>query len=136
MLPRLACVCVAMGCLAGCQDQQAGYPPASPSGDRIVGGYPQITLAGSLADLLVASRPMVEGPTPQQPMRVVVPIRSIQNAMTRVQYQFTWLDAQGRPVDTSGWKYEAVPPRMERFFEGSALSTEATDWRLEIKVAT
>lgn len=126
------CVVVSVGC----QDQQAGYPPASPAPDPIVGGYPQITMAGGLSRLIVHGAPVVEGASASAPMRVTVPVRSIQDAMTRVQYQYTWLDDKGRPVSESGWRYETVPPRMERFFESSALSTKAVGWRLEIKVAT
>lgn len=111
--------------------------PASPSPDPLaVGGYPQITMASGLVGLLAHSSPIIEPTTPTRPLTVTVPVRSIQDGPTRVQYQFTWLDASGRPLGESGWKYEFIPPRMERFFEATALTTRAENWRLEIKIAS
>jgi hypothetical protein len=110
--------------------------PASPAPDPIAGAYPQITMASGLSGLLAHSGPIIEPSTPNRPMRVTVPVRSIQDGPTRVQYQFTWLDTAGRPLGESGWKYDLVPPRMERFFEASSLTTQAVDWRLEIKIAS
>ncbi len=132
----LAVAGVALSTLAGCQTDTT-RAPASPAPDPlVVSGYPQITMASGLSGLIAHGRPIVESPTMQTPMRVTVPIRSIQDGPTRVQYQYTWLDASGRPVGTSGWKYELLPPRMERFFESNALTTQAVDWRLEIKIAS
>ena len=93
-------------------------------------------MASGLSGLIVHGVPIVQPVVPHAPMKVTVPIRSVQDGPTRVQYQFTWLDRSGRPIGESGWKYELVPPRMERFFEASSLSTQATDWRLEIKIAS
>jgi uncharacterized protein YcfL len=122
--------------LSACQsDPLRG--PSSPVGDPLaVGGYPQVTMAAGLVGLLAHSAPMVEPSTPSRPLNVIVPVRSVQDGPTRVQYQFTWLDSSGRPIGESGWKYEFIPPRMERFFESSALTTRAENWRLEIKVAS
>jgi hypothetical protein len=122
--------------LVACSNPDTIRAPASPAPDPIAGAYPQITMASGLSGLLAHSGPIVEPSTPNRPMRVTVPVRSIQDGPTRTQYQFTWLDSAGRPLGVSGWKYELVPPRMERFFEASSLTTQATDWRLEIKIAS
>lgn len=122
--------------MSGCHGD-AARAPASPGPDPLVSGtYPQITMAQGLIGLIVQGRPVVQPSVPHSPLRVTVPIRSVQDGPTRVQYQFTWLDNVGRPVGVSGWKYEIVPPRMERFFESNALDTRAVDWRLEIKIAS
>ncbi len=137
-IARVTAIIAAVGVLAltGC-NKDTTRAPASPGPDPLVtGAYPQITMAGGLVGLLVQGRPIVESATTSTPLRVTVPIRSVQDGPTRVQYQFTWLDSSGRPVGQSGWKYELVPPRMERFFESNALSTTAVDWQLEIKVAS
>jgi hypothetical protein len=55
----------------------------------------------------------------------------------RVQYRYLFMDAQGRPVERNevGWKYQVLPPGVERFLEGNALDTTAVNWRLEIRPA-
>lgn len=127
---------ITLTALTGCQTDTT-RAPASPGPDPLVSGaYPQITMAQGLIGLIVQGRPVVQPSVPHSPLRVTVPIRSVQDGPTRVQYQFTWLDHVGRPIGESGWKYELVPPRMERFFESNALDTRAVDWRLEIKIAS
>jgi len=74
--------------------------------------------------------------TKDQPMSVVQPVRNIKAFTLQIQYQFTFLDSQGRPTEGGGgWKYLTLEPRVERFLEGVALDTNAVDWRLTIRPA-
>jgi len=122
--------------LVACQSDPMRGPSSPPRDPLAVGGYPQVTMAAGLVGLLAHSAPMVEPTTPNRPLNVIVPVRSVQDGPTRIQYQYTWLDSSGRPIGESGWKYEFIPPRMERFLQSSALTTRAENWRLEIKIAS
>ena len=52
-----------------------------------------------------------------------------------VQYQFTWLDADGRQISQGGWRYIVMEPRSQDRFTGNAMDNRASDYRLEIRSA-
>jgi uncharacterized protein YcfL len=96
--------------------------------------YPQIVILGGLSEWIAGDRPIIEPATPDKPMKVTVPIRSQADAGLNVQYQFTWFDAQGRPIgQPGGQRFVNIAPRTQVFLEGSPLETTAVDWRLEIR---
>ena len=100
------------------------------------GTYPQIVVLDKLWDYLGFDRPIVTASTDSAPMKVTVPVRLIADAATNIQYQFSFFDAQGRPLNPpSGWRFLTVEGRTQRHLEGSALSTTAADWRLEVRSA-
>ena len=117
--------------LAGCDTT------ARPFGGRLdpAQPYPKISVAPNLSHFVAFTEPVVTPGTHDTPLHVVTPCRSTQDGITRVQYQYEWFDAQGRPVGESGWKYEVIPARMQIFLEANALSTDAKDWRLTVRPA-
>ncbi len=119
------------GSLVGCDTT------AAPFGGRRdpVMNYPKISTTGSLANLIAFTEPTVTPATETTPLHVVTPCRSTQDGITRVQYQYEWFDANGRPLDPSGWKYIVIPARTQVFLEGNALTSKATDWRLTVRPA-
>jgi uncharacterized protein YcfL len=95
--------------------------------------YPQIATEGSLGNHLSYARPIVRTDG-QTPMSVTVPIRLRDDKPVNAQYRFTFLAADGAPVGPPmDWRFMVLPPRLQVFMEGSAMSTEAVDWRLEIR---
>mgnify|MGYP005842767909 CR=1 FL=1 len=122
--------------LLGAAACQSSAPPYRGRVDPIpLSDYPQIVVTRPLDDLLGFSQPNVTPATDTEPMRVVAPVRSMQDGYTRVQYQFEFFDERGRPLSRSGWRYRSITPRQQVFLDGRALSTEAKDWRLSIRQA-
>lgn len=133
-----ACLMMLMSflCLsAGCQDNVRA--PAAVRSDPLAGGYPQKVALNDLDHGIVAEEPIVDASTPDRPMRVTVPVRSVVEHPLNVQYRFTFLDDRGRPIrgETGGWRYVNIAPRVQVAVEASALDTNAADWRLELRPA-
>ena len=117
--------------IAACDTVQA---PPSPRGDPLSGAYPTNVAIDGLSDDLVVDTPIVTPSTPDRPMNVVVPVRSVTDKKLALQYQFIFMDDRGRPLrPMGGWQYITVEPKLQIFMEGSALNTAAKDYRLEIR---
>lgn len=132
-LTVLAVAALAAGIpLAGCDTTAAPFggrvDPAQP--------YPKVSVTGNLTQLVAFTEPTVTPGEGSRPLHVVTPLRSTQDGITRLQYQYEWFDAAGRPLDASGWKYVVVPARSQVFLESNALSTTAKDWRLSVRPAS
>ncbi|HRQ71627.1 MAG TPA: DUF1425 domain-containing protein [Phycisphaerales bacterium] len=135
-LMNMLAATISVGGLLGAAACQSSAPPYRGRVDPIpLSDYPQIVVTRPLNDLLGFSQPNVTPATETEPMRVVAPVRSMQDGYTRVQYQFEFFDERGRPLSQSGWKYKSITPRQQVFLDGRALSTEAKDWRLSIRQA-
>lgn len=111
-------------------------PPYAVKPDNVSEArYPQIATEGNLGNHLSYARPIVRMDG-QTPMSVTVPIRLRDDHPVNAQYRFSFLAADGSPLHpTSDWRFMVLPPRLQVFMEGSAMSTEAQDWRLEIRPA-
>ncbi len=135
-LMNMLAATISLGGLLGAAACQSSAPPYRGRVDPIpLSDYPQIVVTRPLNDLLGFTQPNVTPATETEPMRVVAPVRSMQDGYTRVQYQFEFFDERGRPLSQSGWKYQSITPRQQVFLDGRALSTEAKDWRLSIRQA-
>lgn len=120
---------------AGCDHVKA--PPAGPGDLLPAEAYPQIVASEGTSLALRFSRPIVDPSTPERPMHVTVPVRSIEDDYPlNVQYQFQFLDGQGRPLGNSNsWRFMNLRPREQHFLEGRALDPAAADWRLIVRSA-
>ncbi len=115
-------------------------PPHAVKADNVSEAqYPQIATEGNLGNHLSYARPIVRPPgqaNGQSPMSVTVPIRLRDDKPVNAQYRFTFLAADGQPLGPAmDWRFMVLPPRLQVFMEGSAMSDEASDWRLEIRPA-
>lgn len=129
----LAVVLVAS--LIGCDSVKAphgGHVDQLPSGQ-----YPHIVMESSnLQKAVVFGQAVVDPTTDAKPMRVTQPARNTANYPINVQYRFEFLDNVGRPLKSNtGWRFMNMPSRQEVFFEGPAMDTTATDWRLIVRSA-
>ena len=127
----LAVAVVSVGC------DTVKPPPAGRDDPLPIAAYPKVEIASGLHEYLVVEKPIVDPATPQKPMKVTVPVRSVADVSINTQYQFTFFDAMGRPVKNSpsGWRYANIPRRTQLFYEAGALDTDAVDWRLRIRSA-
>jgi uncharacterized protein YcfL len=133
-LPRLAALLAVPLALTACS--AIDKPPHAVKPDNVSEArYPQIATEGNLGNHLSYAKPIVRSDG-QTPMSVTVPIRLRDNQSANAQYRFTFLAADGQPLSPPmDWRFMVLPPRLQVFMEGSAMSTEARDWRLEIRPA-
>ncbi len=131
----MAMVVLAGVAVAGC-NRPLLQKPGEVQGDPIaIDNYPNVVAEGDLDKWLVVSRAIAES-AQDKPLRVTVPIRNGSKVELSVQYRFEFLDATGRPLDTTPrWQYMRMPVATQVFFQGAALDTTATDWRLIIRPA-
>ena len=121
----------------GCQ-QNPGKGAAAGRLDLLpLADYPQIVVQGKLHDALRFAPPIVEAATQMKPMRVTVPVRSVDDRWgVNIQYRFEYLDEAKRPLATSKkerWIFKHLAPRVQGFLDSNAMDTTAVDWRLIVR---
>jgi uncharacterized protein YcfL len=123
--------------LCGCQQDQMKGPPGAQQDPFPGANYPRVAVEGQMQKWVAADyeRVIVTDPTPDSPLRVDVPLRSLADLEMYAQYQFQWFDAQGRKVGESGWKSVTLEPRLQSILSANATTSKATDWRLELRSA-
>jgi hypothetical protein len=125
----LALVTASLMGLAGC-----AKPPGRAKPDPLSAAqYPKISAQGWLDQRVAYDKPTVRYGN-DRPLEVSVPVRLLMSNPREVQYRFVFFAPDGKrlgpPMD---WRYQELPGRAQVFLEGSATSTEASDWRLEIR---
>jgi uncharacterized protein YcfL len=131
----LAGLITSLALVGGCADPVKAPYAARP--DTIgAAAYPQIAIDASAEPYVGVTyqRIVVDAPTGDKPLAVRVPVRSIADVRFAIQYEWRWFDAQGREVGRSGTQFQNMDPRMEQQLAGNALTSSATNWRLEIRV--
>lgn len=132
-------VCAALctlfaGAISGCDTTRAPY---APGGDPLPSSnYPKVAfLDKELTGMLVVDPSTVVVDRPEgRPIKVTVPMRSVADHAMKLQYQYVWRDALGRPVgNPSGWRYVVVEPRVQVAMQANAATMDAVEWRLEIR---
>lgn len=117
----------------GCDTVRAPY---APGGDQVpASNYPKVAFADKeLSAMLVVDPNVVVVDRPEgRPIKVTVPLRSVSEHTMKLQYQFYWRDALGRPVGESGWKFVRVEPRLQVPMQANATNQDAADWRMEVR---
>lgn len=98
------------------------------------GAYPQVVLHDGLEQSLVKEQPQVRRATDSVPMKVKVPLRSVIDSGTTVEYRFVFRDAMGDDTTTNPIRRTLTfPPRTRRFVEATAISLKAVQWELEVR---
>jgi uncharacterized protein YcfL len=122
--------------VTGCSDPMKA-PPAGQRDLLPADQYPHIVAIEGLAKELRFGQPIVDQPTEQRPLRVIVHTRSTTARQgLNIQYRFEWVDEAGRPVEPdSGWQFVHLEPRVLTPLPGAALDTSAVDWRLVVRSA-
>ena len=126
----LLCAMVTGSCHAPDKSPSGGvadpYPP--PIND------PQVSiLALEIRDWL-GVQPAIVTDDGQRPMQVEVPVRNMSDRMYLLDYRFLFYDAAGRELTpVMGWTPANFQPKQLLRLTGGALTTDAMNWRLEIK---
>lgn len=137
-LPRpcpswFACFFLLVG---GCQPQPPAAPHAGKADLLPVEAYPRIVVERDLRKFLIFGDPVLEVASETRPMSVTVPVRTNSDRQAAyVQYQYFFVDADGRTLSESGWRFQHLPPRWRRDLTATALDTNAVDFRLEVILA-
>lgn len=131
--PLLAALIIAPCLLAGCA---TAPPPTAVKQDTLPpASYPQIATEGKLGNHLYYAKPITRM-EPGTPMKVTVPLRLRDDKPVNAQYRFTFMDTDGAPLSPSmDWRFMVLPPRLQVFMEGTAMSGAARGWRLEVRPA-
>ena len=111
-------------------------PPAGRADPVLAENYPRIVASGDLEKYLYFDAPIEDLGSSSQPMSVTVPVRSVEDSYSiNVQYKFEFYDNRGQMLGDPGWRFMNMDPLIQTQMVGQALSTDARDWRLIVRVA-
>lgn len=133
----LAAASLAAVLAAGCKTDTVKAPGSAGVDQLPSDQYPKVEATGGLSPYIVISGANVTDGTPTRPMSVVSAVRSTWDKdVLNVQYRYFFFDERNTPLDTDpDWRFVKLPPRSQVYLEGSALDTNARDWRLQIRPA-
>lgn len=122
--------------LGGCAAPDPYFTPPQPAGDPLP-NYPQVVALEGLSMRLLVDHPMVEASSIERPMRVSVPVRLRgMGDAANIQYAFQFFDGTGRPLDDGdSWRFVRLESRAQEYIEAGAMSSEAVDWQLTLRLA-
>ena len=131
---RVVCA-LAVTLMVGCQTQQGA--PSSGLGDPWPAPVndPQITVLSPDLQQWLRFHPARIELDPGRPMQVEVPVRNLADRQYLVSYRITFYDAADVEVSTMGWRLEAIDARQTSRLTAGAMSSEAVNYRLEVKWA-
>ena len=127
---------LAAGCLGGCATSPK-QPPYTGHMDQVdPRAYPQVAIAGELANYIALGRPTVEK---TDVLTVVAPIRLLSKPgyESNIQYRFLFLKKDGTPArgGDMNWRFMHMAPLNQVFLTGNSLDADADDWRCEVRLA-
>jgi hypothetical protein len=121
----------------GCD--KTARPPAGQGDLLPEGAYPNIIAQSRLDKFLFFGRPLVQDATPDQVMKVQVPVRSkVRDGgqVLNIQYRFEFYDDAGALLTKNErWVFKQIMPRAEYRLDGTSTDPKAYDWRLAVKPA-
>lgn len=107
-----------------------GDPVPAPMND------PQVTVLSPELQPWIRFHPAVIVDDGERPMQVEVPVRNLTDRQYLIDYRFLFYDANGSELTPlMGWRMAAFEPKQVQRLKASALSTEAVDYRLEVRWA-
>ncbi len=122
--------------LIGCQSQQAapsaglGDPWPAPLND------PQITVLSPELRPWLRFQPARIADDRNAPMAVEVPVRNLADRQYLIDYRIVFFDADDLELaPTMGWQAAAILPKQTARLKANALSTDAVNYRIEVKWA-
>ncbi len=125
-----------LACLltAGCQPDIAPRPGL---GDPIPPPYndPQIAVLSPALQPWIRFHSAIITDEEGVPLQVEVPVRNLTDRLYLIDYRFIFFDRRGRELESFGWQMQELRPKQTVRLKANALSTDAMDYRLEIKWA-
>ena len=129
-----AMIGLGLGIVPACDTVKA--PPEGRADQLSTANYPRIVAVEGLSEHLAFSKPMVNTASPDQPMKVTVPVRSVYDGYPlQIQYRFEFFNGAGQSLGDSGWRFEHLEPRVQKQLAAAAMKTQAEDWRLTVRPA-
>ena len=119
--------------LAGCQTDIApsaglGDPYPPPIND------PQISVLSPELQKWLAFHPARLEMEVDKPLQVEVPVRNLTDRNYQIDYRFLFFDKHDMELrPTMAWRFANLSPKQVVRLRAGALSTEATNYRLEVK---
>ena len=108
-------------------------PPRALPDNVSEAAYPQIEARGNLEGRVYFQKPVVRRGK-DGTFHVSVPVRSNRQNAIEAQYRFLFFTQDGTPLTPQmDWRYIQLPGRAQVFLQGTSLSKDATDWRLQIR---
>ena len=132
-VPRVVLSALVLNLVAGCGLDTV---PQGTSRDTLSSPRnPQIVGLDGLGPRLRYDEPIVRSGG-DEPLTVTVPIRPSSTRDIPIQYRFTFLATDGKPVGPEmDWQYKVLLGRGWVYLSGTSLDAEATDWHLDIRAA-
>lgn len=104
------------------------YPPP--------GNDPQISILSPELRPWLGWQPAIIDKNGPQPMSVEVPVRNSTANAYNIDYRVLFFNDKGQEVPpTMGWTFQRMEPKQIVRLKGKALSTDAVDYKVEVKWA-
>lgn len=122
-----------MTCLGGCQTDTApsagvGDPYPAPLND------PQISVVSPELRKWLVFQPAIITNDGERPMTVEVPVRNTTYNKYLIEYRMMFYDADGHELNpVMGWEFMPLDPKQVARLKRSAMTTDAHNWRLEVR---
>jgi uncharacterized protein YcfL len=105
-----------------------GDPYPAPLND------PQISILSPELRNWLGFQPAVIIKDGKRPMTVEVPVRNLTYNQYLIEYRFKFYDENGQELEPiMGWKFQSLDPKQIERLKGSALTTDAQTYRLEVR---
>lgn len=120
---------------AGCQDPTApspglGDPYPAPLND------PQISVLEPELQRWLRFHPARIDHEPGRPMQVEVPVRNLADRQYLIDYRVVFFDGNDMTLEpTMGWRLLALEPKQTARLAAGSLSSDAVNYKLEVKWA-
>ena len=122
----------------GCQNPQHSASPSPGLGDPYPAPLndPQISVLEPELQQWLRFHPARIDHEPGRPMQVHVPVRNLTDNKYLIDYRVVFFDANDLQLDPPmGWRFLALNPRETARLTAGALSSDAVNYRLEVKWA-
>ena len=105
-----------------------GDPYPAPMND------PRITILSPELRPWLGFQPAIVTKDSDRPMMVEIPVRNMTYNPYNIEYRILFFDENDRQLDSvKDWEFVRMEPKQLVRFKRSALSTEAKDYRIEVK---
>ena len=139
MIPRTlsaGTLAAAMALTAGCQAPDMSPSPGMRDPFRAPYHDPQITILSPEITNWIRFHPAMIRDQADQPLHVEIPVRNTTDRLYLIHYRFIFRDQEGFELEPlMGWHRAALRPKQTVYLKGTALSTDAANYKLEVKWA-
>ena len=130
MRVRIAPLLLVAALIAGCQVK----PPVEARADPY--SSPQVTLAGNnLRRWTAVLPPSVQRDDAGNLLHVTLPVRNTTNYAYTIDYEVTFLDANGGQLEKTGWMPIPLEANSPATIQANSTSSRAADFHISLRLA-